>query len=56
MTIKCDICDREDSLISYDIQTKKFSPCTVCQEAINECLDGYGAEDTEDDWMDINGF
>jgi hypothetical protein len=46
----CHICDREDDLISFDKVTKTFSPCTVCQIAIDECLEGFEEpEDAETD-------
>lgn len=37
----CLICDKEDDIISYDKLTGEFSPCGECQEAIDDCLDGY---------------
>ncbi len=42
--LKCDICDHEDDLISYDRQTGTFSPCGTCQAVIDDCIAGYGPE------------
>lgn len=41
----CYICDREDDLIIIEPQTQLSGPCTVCQAAINECLEEYDQED-----------
>jgi hypothetical protein len=45
--MKCYICDREDDLIIYDKIAGGYSPCTTCQEAINECLEAFEEEESD---------
>jgi hypothetical protein len=45
--MRCYICDREDELIVYDTDKHSFTPCVVCQEAIEEALDDYESINTE---------
>lgn len=45
--MKCDICDREDDLISFNKREQRFSPCTTCQAVIQDCIDGYPELDYE---------
>lgn len=44
--MRCYICNRSDDLIVIEQHTQQTGPCTVCQQAINECLEEY--EDIED--------
>lgn len=45
----CPICDRDDSLISFNKVTGKFSDCTTCQAIIAECLDEFEDEEEPDE-------
>ncbi len=45
--MRCPICDREDDTITFDKVTGKFGDCSVCQEAIDECLEEYDQDDDE---------
>jgi hypothetical protein len=45
--VRCYICDRDDDLITFDKTTQSYSPCTVCQEAINECLETFEEEELD---------
>jgi hypothetical protein len=38
----CPICDKDSDSVTL------VKPCSECQEAIQECLDGYPRDDTED--------
>lgn len=45
--MRCYICDRNDGLITFDKVEQAYGPCTVCQAAIDECLEQF--EDVEED-------
>jgi hypothetical protein len=45
--VRCYICDRDDDLITFDKITQSYSPCTVCQEVINECLETFEEEELD---------
>lgn len=46
--MKCPICDREDSTISFNKNTGKFGDCTVCQAIIDETLADFDEVEDED--------
>lgn len=51
--MKCHICDKEDSLITYNKFTKEFSPCNECQSIIQETIEGYEQPDLFDENDDL---
>jgi hypothetical protein len=52
MKVHCFICDKEDDKITFDIVHQEYTPCTVCQLAIQECLEDYDSkEETECDTL-----
>lgn len=46
--MRCDICDKEDDLISFDKSTGKFCPCGTCQAVIDETIREFEEIDAED--------
>lgn len=47
----CAICDRDDDTITYNKATGEFSDCSVCQSAIDECLESYDEEEDDEAWL-----
>lgn len=43
----CYICDKDDSLISFDKEHGEYSPCSTCQAIIEETLQEFEEVDTE---------
>lgn len=43
--MKCYICNKEDDLINFNHRYEAYDPCHTCQEVIDDCIAGYGAED-----------
>lgn len=50
--MRCEICDKEDSLISFDKKAGRFCPCNTCQVVIDECLATYG-DDSEFEPLEV---
>lgn len=46
--MRCSICDNEDDLIEFDPIREEFCPCSVCKEAIRDCLEDFEDDDEED--------